>query len=126
MAADKHRSTHANSDAGDKLRGMELLTVQIVRFVDPHQPGFVECEFTDADDRRHTLVDKVPIFTVEDLDGSSAYPRPGGAPCEILLRWKDADGRDLVRLTLTKPVGMESADGRAEFTVLASQLKATD
>jgi hypothetical protein len=42
--------------------------VQIVRFVADSQPGFVACELLDAAGRRHTLVDKVPIFTTAPLD----------------------------------------------------------
>jgi hypothetical protein len=39
------------------------LAVWIVRFVDQHFPGWVECEFIDAEGRRHTVRDKVPVFT---------------------------------------------------------------
>lgn len=50
---------------------MELL-VSIVRYMglDP-QPGIVACEFLDADGHTHTLIDKVPIFSVRHLDASS-------------------------------------------------------
>jgi hypothetical protein len=44
---------------------MHFISAQIVRFVDTHQPGWVECEFVDAEDWRHVLRDKVPIFTAE-------------------------------------------------------------
>jgi len=39
---------------------MPSIQVSIVRFIDEHQPGFVEAEFADADGTLHTLVDKVP------------------------------------------------------------------
>ena len=68
---------------------MAELAVQIVRFVDDTQPGVVACEFSDADGRRHTLIDKVPIFTTEHLDASSAYPQGGAVRCEVLSRWRD-------------------------------------
>ena len=51
------------------------LTVQIVRFVDEHQPGWMECEFRDADGLKHKIVDKVPYFTANRLDRSSAFPQ---------------------------------------------------
>ena len=63
---------------------MPCIRVEIVRFVDEHQPGFVECVFTDADGSVHTLVDKVPVFTLENLWSDSTYPRPGIARCEVL------------------------------------------
>jgi hypothetical protein len=98
------------------------LAVQIVRFVDDHQPGFVACEFNDADGHTQTLVDKVPIFTNEYLDANSRYPRPSHAACIVLQRWRDARGRDLARISTEKPCGIETEDGRSEFVVLASQL----
>jgi hypothetical protein len=101
---------------------MANLNVQIVRFVDPSQPGWVECEFVDAGGRTHVLKDKVPIFSVEDLDAGDSYPRPGSAPCEILGRWQDHDERGLVRITTATPCDIESNEGLSEFVVLAEAL----
>lgn len=53
------------------------LVVSIIRFVDDTQPGVVACEFEDAEGRRHTVIDKVPIFTCEPLDAESIYPKLG-------------------------------------------------
>jgi hypothetical protein len=48
------------------LENVNSLAVQIVRFVDDDpQPGIVACEFADAVGRRHTLIDKVAIFSAE-------------------------------------------------------------
>ncbi|MGD0479148.1 MAG: hypothetical protein ABSA42_03185 [Terracidiphilus sp.] len=55
---------------------MPCLSVKIVRFVDEAFPGFVECEFIDANQRMHTLVDKVPMFSELDLWKDSGYPQP--------------------------------------------------
>jgi hypothetical protein len=96
------------------------ITVQIVRFVDDHQPGWVECVFADAEEREHRFVDKVPIFSTECLDASSTYPRWGRAACEVVERWKDAHGRELVRVTTAD--GIESTEGLSVFVVLAAQL----
>ena len=46
---------------------MAELKVEITRFVDEHQPGFVACEFQDANGRRHTFIEKVPLVTAVDL-----------------------------------------------------------
>jgi hypothetical protein len=56
---------------------MPSIQVSIIRFVDEHQPGFVEAEFADANGNLHTLVDKVPVFSLEDLWSDSVYPQPG-------------------------------------------------
>jgi hypothetical protein len=55
------------------------LAVQIVRFLHDYQPGVVACEFVDANGRRHTLIDKAPIFSAEPLDADSKYPQSGTA-----------------------------------------------
>jgi hypothetical protein len=101
---------------------MHNLTVSIVRYVDDREPGWVACEFEDASGRRHTFIDKVPIFTSEKLRLDSGYPRPGKMPCEIIGRWRDADGRELARISTANPLDNKSADGLSEFAVLFSHL----
>jgi hypothetical protein len=48
------------------------LRVEIVRFV-----SVVACELMDAEGRKHTFIDKVPIFSLKSLDEKDAYPLPG-------------------------------------------------
>jgi hypothetical protein len=100
------------------------LAVQIVRFVDECQPGIVECEFDDAKGRRHTLVDKVPIFSADLLDADSAYPQPGLARCTIVRTWCDVHGRELLTVNTADPDGIESTEGLTEFVVTRSQISA--
>ena len=95
------------------------LAVRIVRFVDDSFPGWVECRFTDATDRVHTIVDKYPTFTPEMLDSQSQYPQSGEIQCEILNRSHDARGRELVQVRMP---GIESTEGLSEFVVLSTQL----
>jgi len=101
---------------------LDQLTVQIVRFVDDDQPGWVACEFVDAEGRRHELIDKVPIFSDVMLDETSTYPQAGVARCTILGRWSDVNSRELVRVSTVKPDGIESTEGLSEFVVLSSQV----
>jgi hypothetical protein len=101
---------------------LHQLAVQIVRFVDDAQPGWVACEFADAEGRRHELVDKVPIFSDVMLNETSTYPQPGGARCTILGRWSDVNSRELVRVSTVNPDGIASTEGLAEFVVLFSQV----
>ena len=99
---------------------MHFISVQIVRFVDSHQPGWVECELVDAEGRRHSIIDKVPVLTMEDLDADSEYPTLGRVPCEVLKRYRDEKGRELVLVSTARPVEMESKEGLSEFIVPAS------
>ena len=96
------------------------VAVQIARFVDSSFPGWVECALVDAAGRRHILKDKAPVFTVEDLDADSKYPTPGFVACEVLERYHDERGQELVRVSTAKPYGVESTEGVSEFTVSAS------
>ena len=48
---------------------MHFISVQIVRFVDSHQPGWVECLLVDAERRRHIIVEKV-VLNGKKPDGS--------------------------------------------------------
>ncbi len=80
------------------------------------------CEFEDADGRRHTLVDKVPIFTDLMLDATSVYPQMDTVGCEIFVRWKDASGRELLRVSTANPWWITSTEELSEFVVLPSQI----
>jgi hypothetical protein len=101
---------------------MPELAVQIVRCVDDSFPGWVDCEFVDAAGNLHTLRDKIPIFTTEDLDATSQYPQPGVAACEVIEQWQDNQGRELLRISTTHPFGIESLEGFTEFVVQSTQL----
>jgi hypothetical protein len=101
------------------------VAVQIVRFVNSDFPGWVECELVDTAGRRHILKDKVPIFTVEDLDANSKYPTQGFAACEVVERYQNEKGQELVRVSTVKPYNIESTEGLFEFTVSASLVTPT-
>ena len=101
---------------------MTGLDVEIVRFVDAHQPGFVECSITDAWNAKHLFVEKVPVVTDEALTESSSYPRRGVVACDVLRRWRDSNDREIVTIDTYKPWGIESAAGQTQFDVLVSAL----
>jgi hypothetical protein len=98
------------------------VAVQIVRFLDPHNPGVVECKLIDAEGVAHTFVDKVTIFTTDLLDAQSAYPQLGSIRCRVMAQWLDSKGRSLVRISTLWPDGIESSEGLSEFVVLPAQL----
>ena len=98
------------------------VAVQIVRFLDPHNPGFVECKLVDAEGVAHTFVDKVPIFTTEVLDADSVYPQLGGVRCRVISQSRDSQGMPLVRISTLWPDGIESSGGVSEFVVRPNQI----
>lgn len=98
---------------------MQNLAVKIVRFVEETFPGWVECQFTDAAGRLHTIVDKYPIFTASTLDASSQYRRSGEILCRVIDGRDDDLGGEVVRIEMP---GIESMEGLSEFVVLRRQL----
>jgi hypothetical protein len=101
---------------------IQNLAVRIARFVDDNFPGWVECEFVDAEGHQHTIIDKVPTFTTAPLDSNSKYPQGGHIYCTVLTRWTDDYGKDLVRVTTAHPFPVESTAGLTEFVVPAGEL----
>ena len=101
---------------------MPGLKVTIARFVDDHQPGFVECTFSDARGISHSIIEKVPVISAEDLWIDSEYPRAGEIECTVLERCTDARGDDLARIDTELPDHIESARGETEFVVFWSQI----
>lgn len=78
-------------DRGTNRCGSMLgLRVSIVRWVDDHQPGWVECHLTDYWDQSWVFVEKAPVVSAEDLGPETTYPRPGVIACELVERSFDA------------------------------------
>jgi hypothetical protein len=102
------------------------LAVAILRLVDEHQPGWVECQFADADGRIHKFVEKIPLVTNADLWRDSEYPQPGIIRCEVLQQWSDAQAKRLVRITTDRPWSVQSTEGLTEFVVGIAELAQPD
>jgi hypothetical protein len=100
-----------------------ILPIQILRFVDEHQPGFVECAFRDANGAEHRFVEKAPVVSLENLSSSSVYPRAGALACEVEATWVANDGHALSRISTERPWGIESTEGLWQFVVRAECLQ---
>jgi hypothetical protein len=66
--------------------GVASVRVEIVRYTDDHQPGWIECRLTDVGGRVWSFEEKVPVVSAEYLDADSPYPRPGSISCTVLSR----------------------------------------
>ena len=95
------------------------LRVLIVRLVDPDQPGWVECAFSDADGLEHRVVEKVPVVSTEHLDGRSTYPIEGAIACQIVQ-----EEGDTVTVDIAVPWGVETTTGATTLRVSRHQLMA--
>lgn len=97
---------------------MFALRVTIVRWVDDHQPGWVECQFTDAQDRTWVVIEKAPVISAEDLGPDTLYPRSGMITCELVER----RGPGLLVVDTAMPWGIEATSGETRFEVRAEQV----
>ena len=82
---------------------MKAIKIQIVKFINTNQPGFVECRFYDAMNKEHIIQDKVPIVTDKLLDVNSEYPQEGVIACEIINQRKNTDEKIIVTVDTSKP-----------------------
>jgi hypothetical protein len=101
---------------------MTVLKVTITRYVSDDQPGFVECEFTDANGRQWRFVEKAPVVSSEQLTGKTAYPRPGVIAVEVKERRTDSAGREVILVDTSRHWGVESVEGETIFEVMAQAL----
>jgi hypothetical protein len=102
---------------------MPAMRIIILRYTDDDQPGWVECELTDARGKRWLFHEKVPIVASNRLDRATQYPLPGLIRCEVLQRWRDEQGRESATVSTERPDHVESTDGQTEFEVLSEQLE---
>src|SRR5262249_11217118 len=91
--------------------------IEIVRFTDDSQPGWVECLLTDAHGRRWSFIEKVPIVTAAWLDASVSYPQPGVIAGEVVGQ----EGAT-VSVDTTRSWAVECGEGETRFTVLRNSL----
>jgi hypothetical protein len=102
---------------------MPGIRVKIVRYVNDHFPGFVECRVTDANGQVWTFIEKAPVLTTEPLDDASSYPQPGVIACRVEHYHRDTSGRILASVTAfplrTIPDTLEDP----QFDLLADQIE---
>ena len=100
---------------------MPRVKIEIYRFVDAAQPGWVECRLIDANGTAHIFVEKIPVVTLEDLWADSSYPTRGEIACRIVAR-RTATGRAVCTIDTELPWAIESTEGTTRFDVYANQL----
>lgn len=101
---------------------MTEFKIEITRFVDRHQPGFVEARFRDAWGKEHIIIEKVPVLTKENLWEDSHYPKEASLRCEIVRIWKDTDNRTIISVDTEKPWAVCTIEDLTEFDLLEEQV----
>ena len=97
------------------------LRIEISSFVEEGQPNVVECTFIDSHGRKHSIIEKAPVVSSEDLNPDSHYPRPGVIVCQSIQR-KAQDDFEIVEIDTMTPWGIETIEGESRFEVLPEQL----
>jgi hypothetical protein len=102
---------------------VDLLVLEIRRFIDDAFPGFVECLLVDAEGCAHGFVEKAPVVSSATLSRESVFPQAAHIACVVQEEWTDERGRKLVRVATVEPWGMKSLEGKISFTLFREQLK---
>ena len=79
------------------------VSVEIVRYVDDSQPGWVEARLRDASGREGAFVEKAPVLTEAPLSAGSSYPQPGVIACEVVGSWLDESGWEVRAISTSSP-----------------------
>ena len=101
---------------------MTKIAVDITRFVNSEQPGWVEFNLLDAFGKTHTFIEKVPVLTTQDLNEKSIFPVSTVITCETIKKWTDENGRHLLQINTENPWNLESTTGDTKFIVEASKV----
>ncbi len=103
--------------------GMKQVKVQVSKYVDDSQPGWVECTLIDVNDREWVFVEKVPVVTTKNLNKDSTYPDQGFIACEVVSSEALSNGRSVVEIDTSNPYDIESVDGVSRFTIYKEALE---
>jgi hypothetical protein len=98
--------------------------VEITRYVDDSQPGWVECRLIDAHGREWLFIEKVPVITTADLNRQTCYPQAAVIACQIVSRIYTGD-REIVTIDTAWPWHVEATTGETMFEVRPEQLAET-
>ena len=97
------------------------VTVEITRWADGHQPGWVECKLVDAWGQQWLFIEKVTIIIADDLDEHSTYPRTGVIECDVVSK-RFSHAKEVVLIDTSSPVYVEATNGQTQFEVEPKQL----
>ena len=92
--------------------------VAVLGVVDDGFPIVVECGFADALGEQHRIIEKVPVIS----DADELVPPVGYVFCEVVRRWTDEAGRELVAVSTEQPFYIASTTDKTEFTLSTTQL----
>lgn len=105
---------------------MIFVKVSIERFISDNQPGWVELKLIDAWGREWIFYEKVPVISLEKIEENSNYPQQGKIACQIIKRWKDLNGCEIISIDTNKPWCVWTVEDNYTFDVFPEQLMDLD
>ena len=85
----------------------------------PDQPGFVKCQFSDAFGAERTIVEKVPVITLDNIDGETILPKR--LKLSGTVRKTEYETNEIVNFTPDHNI--EDVDGNVAFMINKCDLK---
>jgi len=101
---------------------MEGIKVDIIEYVDDHQPGWVKCLFIDAEGSEWSIIEKVPIVSQENLNSESKYPIVGYIAGKISNKRLDNNFKEIATIDLSTPWGISEESGRTIFDIFCDSI----
>ena len=107
------------------IRRMLAIKASIFEFISSDTyPNLVRCRFTDAWGRERIFLEKEPVVSAaaDDLDATTILPQPAEIGCELIRRWRDGAGREIVTVDTEKPWCVWDENEQTRFDLLPDQL----
>ena len=106
---------------GDRLIGIKAVVTRYIS--DEPQPGWAECEMTDAHGRVWRFNDKLIFLdSTGDMRADSRFPLPTAIYCRVIERRTTDTGFDVVVVDTDFPYYLESVEGETKFEVVPTEL----
>jgi len=102
------------------------VAVEITRFLNADNPGWVECRLVDLSGREHLFHEKIPVVTTDDLWSDTHYPQPGVIAAIAVRRSTQPSGQECLTVDTAEPWDIESTTGETIFELGSHQLVPID
>jgi len=119
------KNSKLTSERGELAQARKYveMIVEITKIIDDDcWPAVVECKFSDAYGKEHTINEKFPIVTSEIITPNSTFPQKGMVRCSLLKKIIDKDVGLIIEVSTEIPDYVESLDGLSKFNLFTEQV----
>lgn len=101
---------------------MQGIAVDIVEYVDDSTPGWVRAVFRDANGSEWSIIEKVPVVSLDFLDAGIQYPVRGFVAGTIIKQFISSSGEKVVTIDLSQPWCIATQEGQETFDIFEKHL----